>query len=522
MLAFKRFLTPMNVIGTAVAVAAVSIGAALILTARTPAGTYTPVSRGPVTEVVTTTGTVKAADTIDLSFDTSGRIASVSGTVGTHVAAGHLLASLSGADAAAALSQAQAALAVQEAKLAGLQAGARPEDIAVSEAALTGAQNSLAQAKQSLAAAARDSYVKADAAVRNKVDQFFTNPRTANPILSFTLPDSNTQTSMIAGRISMETLLSAWQQALAVLPADATQIDPVSLSTAARVNTGQVSAYLDTVAAGLSTLTPSAQLPLATVQKYQSDIATARATMSAAVSAINAAQTAETGAEAGVSSAQAQLRLKEAGASAQDVAAQEAAVQQAQANVQAAQAAAAKTVIRAPIAGTITRNDAHLGATAAPGIPLITLISDAQFQIESYVSEADLAKVSAGQEAQVRLDAYPDSPVAAKVVSIDPAASLQSGTAGYKVTLQFAAPDARVKSGLTANITITVAHKDDALLVPTSAVIRRGDQSYVLRASASGDELVPVTLGLEGQDSTEVLTGVQEGDRIRSFGNSTN
>jgi len=520
--AFQRFLTPVNVIGAAVAVAVLSVGAAFIMTSGTPAGTYTPASRGPVTEVVTTTGTVKAADTIDLSFDTSGRIASVSGVVGTHVAAGQLLAALSGADAAAAVAQAQAALAVQEAKLAGLQAGARPEDIAVSQAALTGAQSSLAQAKQSLAAAARDAYVKADDAVRNKVDQFFTNPRSFSPTLSFTLPDSNAQTSITSGRVSMEALLTAWQQALVALPADASEIDPVALSSAARINTGKVSAYLDGVAAGISTLTPSVQLPLSTVQKYQSDIAAARATMSGAISAINAAETSETGAEAAVSSAQAQLTLKQAGASVQDIAAQQAAVQQAEANVQAAQAAAAKTVIRAPIAGTITRNDAHLGATGAPGVSLITLISNAQFQVEAYVSEADLAKVSVGQEAEVRLDAYPDSPIAAKVVSIDPAASLQGGTAGYKVTLQFDAPDARVKTGLTANITITVAHKNDALLVPSSAVIRRGNQVYVLRASASGDALAPVTLGLEGQDSTEILTGVQEGDRIRSFGNSAN
>src|SRR5262249_10131465 len=159
-------------------------------------------------------------------------------------------------------------------------------------------------------------------------------------------------------------------------------------------NVAEVSAFLDHVAAGLSTVTPSAYVTASTIQGYQTSIATAPTNLSTSLSALNAAGTAEQSAESGFSSPQPHYTLKPAGALSTDIQAQQAALEAAQASVDLATANLAKTVIRAPINGTVTRNDAHMGQTVSPGISLITINSDSKFQIETYVSEADVTKIS--------------------------------------------------------------------------------------------------------------------------------
>jgi RND family efflux transporter MFP subunit len=179
-------------------------------------------------------------------------------------------------------------------------------------------------------------------------------------------------------------------------------------------------------------------------------------------------------------------------------------------------------VIRAPIGGVITKNDAHVGGTAAPGVVLISMNSTARFQVEAYVSEADFAKIAVGDEVSVFLDAYQNAPAfRAHVTAIDPAATIQNGVASYKVTAQFDTDDAQIKAGLTANLHIISAKKDSVLRVPTSALITKGGIVYVLRKGAKDDELANVKVGITGDDGyTEIQSGLSSGDQVRSFGAS--
>ncbi len=512
-----RHITPERLMIGAGALATIGVVSSFVLMGHAPAAAAVAVVQGPIVAEIDTTGTVKAADSIDLSFDISGRISYAGPTVGTRVHAGQTLALLAGGDAAAAVAQAQAARAVQEARLDGLKAGARTEDVAVSQAGVDSATANLAEVKQSLITAGHAAFVASDDAVRNKVDQFISNPRSLNPQLVFTLPDASLALAILNGRSVIEPTLAAWQHIAAAPPTPDT-LDARAYAADTRTRLTETGAYLDTVASGLSILVSSAQTPLTTVQKYQGDVATGRNAISGALSALNAADAAESAAESALTTARAQLALKTAGASSQDLAAQQALVAQAAANLQAAQVAAAKTALRAPIAGTITRNDAHEGQTALPSLALISLDSDASYEIESYVSEADFARVHAGQEASITFDAYPSAVFDARVVSIDPAATMQNGVASYKVTLAFVTPDARIKAGLTANVSIATGSAQDALLVPSTALITKGAAHYVLAVGAHGDVLTPVTIGFVGTSTTQILSGVAAGDLVRGFG----
>ena len=514
----KHYLRPNYVLGATAAIAIVAVVGVFAYTSRKPAGSYVTATEGPIVEEVDTTGTVKAAESLDLAFQAGGRIAYAGPTVGTHVSSGATLATLSAADQQATYEQAQAALKVQEANLASIRSGTRPEDIAVSQAAVSGAQAVLAQSKQALIAAAQDAYIKSDDAVHNKADQFFNNPRTSYATLVITMSDSQAQSTIVNQRIALESLFSSWQQMSNALPQDPNQVDVNALAEATRSNLSQVSAFLDQTAAGLTKAVPTTQYPTATIQAYQSAIAAARANVSANSSALAAALTAEKNAESSLATAQSQLRLKQAGATSDQIAAQEAQVAVAQANVDAAKAQLGKTVISAPISGTITVNNAHAGEIAPTGSPVISMISDSQFQFGAYVSQADLAKLQQGQKATVTLDAY-GSPLSAHVVTIDPAATIKDGISTYKVTLQFDGTDAHVQSGLTGSSVITTQSKENVLSIPTSAIITRGTAHFVMRQSGSGDEMVPVTLGISSRDGmTEIVSGLSPTDRIRAFG----
>jgi RND family efflux transporter MFP subunit len=422
------------------------------------------------------------------------------------VGAGATLGALSSASLRASVEQARAALAMQEANLSALQAGTRPESIAVSQTAVTNAQ-------ASFLAAAQDAYAKSDDAIVNKVDQFISNPHTSDPALNLTLSSSQDQASILSGRLQMEILLNDWQATLAALPSDPTQVNTTALASTTRSNLEQVSAYLSLVATGLTQAVPSSNYSLATIQGYESNVATGHTNVSTDLSSIDSA-------EAAVKTAQSQLTLAQAPATTQSLDAQQAEVAAAQASVDAATAQLAETVISAPIAGTITVNTMEPGEIAAPGTPEISMISDTAFQFVAYVSEANLAELQVGDAAVVELDAYQDqAPFAAHVIQIDPAATVQSGTASYKVTLQFDENDPRISSGETGSAKITTRSLQNVLSVPSSAIIMNNGHYFVIKKGPSGDQEVPVQIGIQSANGyTQITSGLSATDEVRTFG----
>jgi HlyD family secretion protein len=502
----KGFLTPPIVIGATVVVALVAIGIAFLMTDSQPSATYVTPTMGPLVQEVDSTGSVNAAQEIDLGFQTGGTIANAGPAVGTHVGAGATLGALRAGTQQAAVEQAQAALAIQQADLSSLQAGTRPESIAVSQTAVTNAQ-------ASLLAVAQDAYGKSYTAIDNVVDQFISNSHSSNPTLNFNLSNSQDQESIISGRIQMESLLNTWQAYLASLPSDPTQIDDSALASTTQNYLEQVSSYLNIVATGLTEAVPNNNDSTAIIQTYETNVATARTSVSTDLSSIDSAA-------AALATAQSQLTLAQAPATSQSLQAQEAQVASAQASVDAATAQLGQTVISAPISGTITVNSMEPGEIAAAGQTQISMISDTAFQFVTYVSEADLAELKTGDAALVQLDAYQNAaPLAASVIQIEPAATVQNGIASYKVTLQFNENDTSISSGETGNAKITTQSLQNVLSIPTSAIIMSNGQYFVIKKTPSGDTQVPVEIGVQSANGfTQITSGLSATDQVRTFG----
>lgn len=465
-------------------------------------GTYAPATVGPITQEVDVTGTVEAAHSTDLSFQTSGRVAAINVAVGDHVTAGQTLVALDSSSQAAGVALANANLEAAQAKYNSLIAGTRPEQLAIDQTSVTQAQNALTSALQTAYATAHD-------AVFGSADQVFSNATT--PIATLTILPP-TATNPIVGmadseRVALNATFSSWQAALAS-PTEDTE----SLAALSETNLASVETFLNNVLTALSDGQELGSVSTTAFVGYQTSISGAQSGVSGALTALIAADT-------GYKAATGGLTLAQAGATANDIAAQKAAVDAAAASLEAAQAAASQAVIVAPVSGTITAQNANLGQTVVPGVPLVSIIADGKYQAQAEVSETDIGKVQLNDTVDVTSSAYPGITFDATVTTVDPAATVDSnGVTSYGVTITFTNNDAQLKPGLSANMRIITATEDSALQVPTTAIITNGDQQFVYVKTAKGSVQVPVTTGIESANGMiEITSGLSAGDEVLSI-----
>lgn len=504
-----------------VVAAVVVIAVAYFFVASRSGGKYQLVSvtQGTITEVVSVTGNTTPIQSLDLSFPTGGTIAAVYKNAGDTVNAGDVLVKLDTSGLQAQLAQAQAAVDAAQATLAGLQAGPTAQAVQVAQAAVATAQQTLANTYTGIPNAVTDAYAKANDAVQNQVADFYTNADSSNPQLSFAVNDPQVMTSAGFERNQVEQALASWQEDLNALPSSA------STSTLAQA-LQNAAGYLSTVTTMLNTdataVVDETDLSVSTAATYKNDVADAITEVSDAASAVNTIQQNIASGQTAVNAAQAQLAQTLAGSTPQAIAAQQAAVAQAQANVQSINVQIANDTLTSPINGVVTVQNAKVGQTAVAGQTITSIISANNFEVDAYVPETDIGKVAVGDAVSMTFDAFPGETFPGKVFYIDPAETIESGVVDYLVKVSFNAPDARIKSGLTANLDIDTQTDNNALILPQYAVIQNASGTYVDILQNGKETQVPVTLGIRDQNgNVEITNGVTAGEQVINVGLKT-
>jgi HlyD family secretion protein len=238
-----------------------------------------------------------------------------------------------------------------------------------------------------------------------------------------------------------------------------------------------------------------------------------------------------------------------------DIEQQVALVASAQAQVAAAQRDVDETVLRAPVAGTVSAINGVAGEYIAPsqntsplapgsfapipgvagpagnssvslgnpsngaqrpgGNQFLVLSEINTFQVVVPFEESDAAKVAPNQKVDVSFDAVPDLTRAGTVVAVAPTGSSISSVINYYVTVVLNETDPRLKDGQTAQARVLTNQVEDVLTVPNSAVRKRGDQSSVTIVDADGvQQQVRFQAGLVGDDRTQVISGLKEGQQV--------
>jgi len=192
------------------------------------------------------------------------------------------------------------------------------------------------------------------------------------------------------------------------------------------------------------------------------------------------------------------------------------------------------TYIYAPVDGTIVWRSVEVGQTisSAQETPILFVIAQdlSKMQIEAYVDEADIVQVAPGQSVSFTVDALPDNTYSGVVKLVRPAPdSLRGGkpernqVVSYAVIASVDNPGNAFRPGMTANIQITVAHREDVLRVPTAALRftpkgeaqSEDDRVWVLGPDGK-PRAIAVDLGITDGKVTEILDpqGIAAGDSV--------
>lgn len=190
---------------------------------------------------------------------------------------------------------------------------------------------------------------------------------------------------------------------------------------------------------------------------------------------------------------------------------------QAEAGVARIQAQIAQRILTAPFAGTVTAVNIDPGETAQTERAAISLISDGGFGVEVDLPEIDSVKVRIENPATVVLDALGEAtPLPARVVSVNRAETIVDGVPIYEARLAFDVEDARITSGMTADVEIITDQREDVLTLPFRALQTRDNGDYFVTILEGDTEReVDVTIGLRGSDgTTQILAGLDEGMQV--------
>ena len=477
---------------------------------------FVTVTRGSITEAVSVTGNTTPVQSLDLGFENGGTIAGVYYPVGSTVHAGDVIARLDTQDLQAQLAQAQATVDSETATLNNLQAGPTPQNVAVSQAALAAAEQSLDTSYSGVANTLSTGYTSANDAVRNQLGPFFTNPETGNPLLTFTVSDSQITNNIQTERVQASTALDSWQPEIQEL----TPLSPTSTLDTTLQSAVQYLTTIKTLLTNASNaITQATNLSQSTASTYKTDLTTATNEVNTSLTNVNAAIQSIASEKIAVSQAEAQLSVTLAGSTADAIAAQQAQVEQAQASMQSVQVKINEASLVSPIDGVITVQNAKPGQIASPGATLVSIISNNNLEVDADVAEVDIGKVAIGNPVSMTFDAFPGETFTGKVFYIDPAQTVISGVVDYLTKVSFDKTDPRMKSGLTANLDILTQTDQNALILPQYAVIQNASGTSVEVLQGKNPVQVPITLGIQdASGNVEIASGVTEGEQVINIG----
>jgi HlyD family secretion protein len=561
------------ILGSVAATVAVSVGIGVFVATRQNISYETEaISRGTVVEEVSVTGSIAPSKKISLQPEVGGKVSVIAVKEGDEVKAGDTLVQLDVKDVQAKVAAQRAAVDAARARLAELSAGATRTELTVSASAVETAQSRLdaavaskADAQVSLdnaqksrdnakakAAAQIDSKIafaltdfddavtKANDAITRLSDDLFTSDDrlafstsssqfesdavSTRSVAKAALPDLGSAVSSAKSAGTASAVLAASTTVIAKLNVVKAHLDADAkvLDSAINLSSATLSTYRSNVSVGQNNLTLSIQTissdksSIELQQKLNdADITSSEIAVSNAQAALSTATHGVETAKKALEQAEAELALREAGSRPEVIAAQRAQVASQEAALSGLLTDMAKRTIVAPLDSIVTKIDAEAGETVQPSQVVVSLNARDKFEIVANISEVDISRIAVGQTVVITLDAFATSEKwSGKVVTVNPAEKVVEGVIFYETKMLFDQEDARLKSGMTANLDIETDRRENALRVPLRALRTKPGRTYVeVRAGGKVAER-DVKIGIENSQYAEVLEGLSEGEDV--------
>ena len=226
-------------------------------------------------------------------------------------------------------------------------------------------------------------------------------------------------------------------------------------------------------------------------------------------------QTAIQRAEARVQQLQDQLAAMDADAPDPDVAKAQATVVKLEGRAADAEASLKEAQMAAPFAGIVSDIRVGPGSVVAPGVELMTLYSASDLRVMVQVNEMDIGQLVQGQEVRVSFDAFPGQPLSGTLGEIPGYGTYQNGLTYFKVAVAIEPGELELRTGMSANVSVPLASKESVLLIPTMAVQRNAEGSFVLVVKNGKTSQRQIEIGISDGIQTEVVSGLEEGETVR-------
>lgn len=197
----------------------------------------------------------------------------------------------------------------------------------------------------------------------------------------------------------------------------------------------------------------------------------------------------------------------------------------AQANLDQANAKAAGRTVTAPSSGSIVELNAKVGATVTGGMIMgesdtsggkqcMQIADLSKMKVTVQVGEKDIAKIAVGQSANVTYPAFPDivsqgTVTAIATVANSDAANGGGGSVTFNVDILIESPDARLKPGMTAEVSVVTEQLDDVVMVPTMALMTEDGEHYYVNVATDdeGKQTHRVKVTVVTQNDNEAVVG---------------
>ena len=502
-------------------------------------------------------GSLVPAAEANLAFRSSGTLTELLVRVGDTVVAGDVLARLDGSDAQVQVTQAEINLRLAELKLAELEQEEESPAVVAAKSQVAQAEINLQQADLKIVELMGDPDPVALATARSSLAAAESDlaklqtPPTEEAVVAATDNLVSVQKAlevMLAGPTSEEIAIAEADLQLAQINVQVAQaaFDKVhqNLASPQAINLWQATTafekaqavYEQKVAGYSEDQIAAARARVATAQNQLDDllagpspesVVAAEAKVAQATAQVDALlagasegdlQVARLGVEQArinLDQAQAQLDAALEGVSAEAIEMAKLGVEQAQVNLGSARASS--TELLAPMDGTVIEINAGVGEIVGSS-PIITLADLTRPLIEFYVEETDLDKVAAGYPAEITFNALPDSPFMGSVTSVSPVLTVIDGVPAVEVlaSLEPNESSSVLRVGMAADVEITAASTEDAILVPLEALRELGPDSYavfVLKEDGSLEMRI-VEVGLKDYTYAEIKRGLTKGEIV--------
>jgi HlyD family secretion protein len=460
------------------------------------------VTRGELVAKVNGSGSVAAEQTVNLSFLAAGSVTDMFVKEGDTVQAGQALAKLDDRNLQFQVTSARAALDTARARLSQAQIGnAKPQDLAAAQAQVASAQANLNKVTRggssadvaSAQAAVRSAQAAYDAAV-NAAGTTNSQLRAASAAFQkaqAALAQAQSAYDRVAGSPNIGMLPQSLQLQQVTTDYNQAKANYESLSTTAN---SDAQAKVNSAAAQLA----QAQATLARLSPTNDDVSVAQANLDAA---------------------KANLAKLTAPATENDLKIQQAAVTQAESQLNQAQLALDNATLKAPFGGVVAQVSIVPGSPASQAAPAVRLIDRNPLHVDLRLSENDVAQMQLGQPVNLTISSLAGWQTDGQVSYVAPAADNSNGVVTYAVRISFPDNDPKVKIGMTADLEIVTARKQNVLLLPNTALLPKGSGHVVqvvttdaLGKSTIGE--VDVQTGLSDGVQSEIVSGLTEGQEI--------